>query len=80
MSLVVVDEIFERRIYSAFWEGEPTGEPNFWRAWLLPCRNFSVGQEPDPPNYYSPVANRYSLPFCLSRSIALPISVSLVPF
>ncbi len=23
-------EIFERRIYSAFWEGEPLGEPNFF--------------------------------------------------
>jgi len=24
---------------------------------------FSVGQEPDPPNYYSPIAIRHSLPF-----------------
>ncbi|MEZ8218674.1 hypothetical protein B0813_002211 [Candidatus Fervidibacteria bacterium JGI MDM2 SSWTFF-3-K9] len=25
------------------------------------CRNFSVGQEPDPTGYYSPFATRHSL-------------------
>jgi len=44
----------ERRIHSAL----------ICKARLLPCRNFSVGQEPDPTNNY---ANRYS-PFVARRS------------
>ena len=31
----------------------------------MPCRNFAVGQEPDPPNHYSPFATRHS-PFAIS--------------
>jgi len=45
----------------------------------MPFRNFSVGQEPDPPNYYSPVANRYSLPFS-ARQEPRPPTISLTKF
>jgi len=76
---VVDDEIFERRIYSAFWEGEPLGEPNLRsvRSQTLQivhdAPKFSAVQEHCPPENHSLFATRRSLPYGLGISLILPI-------
>jgi len=82
------DEFFECRIYSAFWEGEPPGEPKLsarcgvqllkaekflGSARALPSRKTFANRQLLFAVHYSLFAIRYSLSFWVGRSLALSI-------